>query len=146
MFLSNNTNPEFVKSAESAKQFLNKLNESNTSFPNAIEDKKQIWNLLIRSEDLKKYATINIRLFVTENYLRNGLLNENPGFFLKFFPKEVASIANLDESNIHVYINYSPELKSKTLKPLSDEDINKVISFYNVNNFQSAIHFHINKK
>jgi hypothetical protein len=130
MFLSNNTSPQYVKSAEFINQFLNKLVEGNTKFPNAIEDKKQLWSILLRGEDLKKYATINIRLYITENYLRNGLLNDNPGLFLKFFPKEIATIANLDESNVHVYINYSPELKSKFIKPLTELEIKKSISFF----------------
>lgn len=146
IFLSNNTSPQYVKSIDNMKQVLNKLVEGNTSFPSAIEDKKQIWSIMLRSEDLKKYASINIRLYITENYLRNGLINEKPGFFLNFLPKEIATIADLDESKIHVYINYSPEATSKFVKPLTESEIRKSIAFYNINNYQSTIRYDITQK
>ena len=143
LYISNNSSPQYTKNPAAYKQVLNKLSEGSSSLPNCIEDKKLVWAILKR-EDVKKYAAINVYFFLTENYLKNTLMNETPGYLLNFFPKELALISNLDEQQINVNVYYSAEPKSKN--PLTENEVKKAVHFYNINNYQSNIQYHIFSK
>lgn len=106
LFWSNDAKFDYTKKAENSNRIVNGLFEKNSRTPNVLLDKSQIRNLIFDNEFTLK-GNITLNFFVTETFLIDYTLQDEPSLLMGMFPRELAYIAGVDESKVTVNIYYN---------------------------------------
>jgi len=111
IYLSDGAKPVYVKSIENSKDILSKLNEGYSTYPNCIEDKMQLMELIARDK-LDNVSKVYINYFLTDYYLKEELMKDRVGYLTNFLPYEIQNFTNCKPENLHVNIYYPDNTKS----------------------------------
>lgn len=105
-YWSNDTKYEIATKTESSIKIINQLNTKNSSTPNVWLDKYQIRNLLFEKEFVLK-GTITINFFVTDNFIEEHVLKQEPSILMGMLPNELAFVTGIEENKVIVNVFYS---------------------------------------
>lgn len=106
LFWSNDQKSDYSKKPENCTKIINNLFEKNSRTPNAILDKSMMRGILFDKEfSLKGNITINY--FLTDNYILDYAMRDEPSVLTGMFPNEVSFITGVSESMVTVNIYYS---------------------------------------
>jgi hypothetical protein len=125
LYWSNDQRYDYAKKPENCNRILNSLFEKNSNTPNAWLDKHMMRNLIFDKEFLLK-GNIVMNYFVTESYLIDYAIKDEPSTLMGLFPRELAYITGADESNVTVNIYYS-----NTRNKINEEVLKQVNNFSN---------------
>lgn len=106
LYWSNDQKSDYSKKPENCTKIINSLFEKNSRTPNALLDKSMMRNILFDKEfSLKGNITINY--FLTDNYILDYAMRDEPSVLTGMFPSEVAFISGISETLVTVNIYYS---------------------------------------
>ena len=125
IYWSNDTKYDYTKKAENSNRLVNSLFERNSRTPNVLLDKDQVRNLIFDNEFTIK-GNITLHFFVTETFLIDYAVQDEPSLLLGLLPREMAFTAGVDESKVTVNIYYN-----NSQNKLSEEVLKGVNNFNN---------------
>ncbi|RYZ22344.1 MAG: hypothetical protein EOO16_09440 [Chitinophagaceae bacterium] len=136
-YLSNDTRPDMASTTGTAKTLINRMMNSYSAPPNSWRDRRKLNDVLANDKSLTSATSVNLYLFLSENYLKGDLLGNNNGVLLNFLPREVQLYSSLPDERINVFVFY-PQ-KSQTA---FTERIRAFRAFSNQKDFKSGIQYH----
>jgi len=123
-FYLSDVQPKYTTMVKSAQGFLKNL--ETTSLPICKIDNKEVNTKLLEHLN-SNIKSVEINLFVTENFLSNELIKSDAGVFLNGLPKKLQTLLNCEESDIKLNIFFP--LGSKTV---TQDDLKKFFNFQNI--------------
>ena len=135
LYVSDEGRPMVSQSINNYRQMVSGLWASNTSFPNRIEDKREIRNQFYENP-AQITQKMRFHFFLTDDFLRS--ITTQPPALTSMLPQELLDLAGTASTTAHVYIYYSNN--TSTIKP----DIRtSIIETIELDNFKSNIKYHL---